>query len=113
MDVIQAFECIGRVWQRWGNELDQRFGVIRGDLFVGQRRAERFRVRRLCQPTLNGYAQAFALYTMQALLEQGQVGRLAEQVQAAVQKFAQVDVLTRRSPRYGDGRDVLQGRGGA
>jgi hypothetical protein len=44
-------------------------------------------VRGLGQATFVGHAQAFALNTVQALLEQGKIG--AEQAQAAVEEVAQ------------------------
>ncbi|MCY1176243.1 hypothetical protein D9M73_165070 [compost metagenome] len=89
MDVLQAFEGLRRVGQGWGDELQQRLRVVRGDLLVGQRRAESLGVRGLCQATVLGHTQAFALDAVQALLEQGEVVALAEQAQAAVEKFAQ------------------------
>ncbi len=82
-----------RVGQGRGDELQQRFGVVGGDLFVGQRGTQGFRVRRLRQATFTGHAQAFTLDAVQALFEQGEVSALAEQGQAAVEKFAQVGFL--------------------
>ncbi|MNY81748.1 hypothetical protein D3C86_2234720 [compost metagenome] len=41
------------------------------------------------QPGFTGNAQAFTLNAVQALLEQRKVGSLAQQGQAAVEKFAQ------------------------
>ncbi|MNH07916.1 hypothetical protein D3C79_673180 [compost metagenome] len=85
--LFEAFEHLGRVGQRWGDELQQRLGIIGGDLLVGQRRSQCFRMRGLGQATFIGHAQAFALNTVQALLEQGEIG--AEQAQAAVEEVAQ------------------------
>lgn len=56
---------------------------------MGQGRAQGLRVRGLGQATVLGHTQAFALDAVQALLEQGEVVALAEQAQAAVEKFAQ------------------------
>ncbi|MCY1435378.1 hypothetical protein D9M71_514720 [compost metagenome] len=89
VDVLQAFEGLRRVGQGWGDELQQRLRIVRGDLLVGQRRAEGFGVRSLGQTTFLGHTQAFTLDAVQALLEQGEVVALAEQAQAAVEKFAQ------------------------
>ena len=68
MDLVQAAQGIGRVWQGGSDELQQRFRVVGGDLFVGQRGAQGFGVRRLCQAAFAGDAQAFALDAVQALL---------------------------------------------
>ena len=76
---------------------------------MGQGRAQRLGVRGLCQAPVLGHAQAFALNTMQALLEQGEVVTLAEQAQAAVEKFAQDGFLHGQSPQYGGRDDGLQG----
>ncbi len=85
--LFEAFEHLRRIGQGRGDEFQQRFGIIGGDLLVGQRRSQRFGMRGLGQAALIGYAQAFALNTVQALLEQGKIG--AEQAQAAVEEVAQ------------------------
>jgi len=85
--LLEAFEHLGRVGQGWGDELQQRLGIVGGDLLVGQRRTQGLRMRGLGQATFRGHAQAFALNTVQALLEQGEIG--AEQAQAAVEEVAQ------------------------
>ncbi|MCY1250581.1 hypothetical protein D9M72_642330 [compost metagenome] len=89
MDLVETLQCLCRICQRRRDELQQRLGIVGGDLFMGQRRAQGFRVRGLRQPGFTGNAQAFTLNTMQALLEQRKVGSLAQQGQAAVEKFAQ------------------------
>ena len=68
MDLVQVAQSIGRVRQGWGDELQQRFRVVGGDLFIGQRGAQGFGVRRLRQATFVGDTQAFALDAVQALL---------------------------------------------
>jgi hypothetical protein len=66
-------------------------------------------VRGLGQATFVGHAQAFALNTVQALLEQGKIG--AEQAQAAVEEVAQ-DVFLHASvaPNMGVAKTVYKGR---
>jgi hypothetical protein len=54
MDLVQAAQRIGRVGQGRSDELQQRFRVVGGDLFMGQRGAQGFGVRRLRQATLTG-----------------------------------------------------------
>nr|GFA41509.1 hypothetical protein [Tanacetum cinerariifolium] len=93
MDLVQAVERIGRVGQCRSDELQQRLGVVRSDLLVGQRGTERFRVRSLRQTAFARNAQAFTLDAMQALLQKREIGVLAKQGQAAVEKFAQVGIL--------------------
>ncbi|MOA41462.1 hypothetical protein D3C78_1634240 [compost metagenome] len=57
---------------------------------MGQRRTQCARMRGQGQPALLVDAQAFALDAVQAPAEQGQVGSLAEQGQAAEELVAQV-----------------------
>ncbi len=85
--LLEAFEYLGGVGQGRGDELQQRLGIVGGDQLVGQRRAQCLWMRGLGQATFVGHAQAFALNTVQALLEQGKIG--AEQAQAAVEEVAQ------------------------
>ena len=93
MNLVEAGQGVRRVLEGRGDELQQRLGVVRGDLFVGQRGTQFFRVRGLCQAAFAGDTQAFTFDTVQALLEQREVSALAEQSQAAVEKFAQVGFL--------------------
>lgn len=61
MDLVQAAQGIGQVGQGWCNELQQRFRVVGGDLLMGQRGAQGFRVQGLLrQASLTGDTQAFA-----------------------------------------------------
>ena len=54
-------------------------------------------------------AQAFALDSVQALVEQRQVWSLGQQCRAVGEKSAQlVDSFTRQSPQYGDGNAASQ-----
>ncbi|VVN49323.1 hypothetical protein PS619_06308 [Pseudomonas fluorescens] len=93
VNLVQARQRVGRVGQGGRDEFQQRLGVVGGDLFVGQRGTQGFGVRRLRQATFAGHAQAFTFDTVQALLEQREVSALAEQSQAAVEKFAQFGFL--------------------
>src|SRR5690606_31448152 len=66
---------------------------------------------RLRQLAAFGDAQGLALDAVQAAGEQGQVGGIAEQGQAAVEEIAQDSCsFTRRSPLYGAGAATLQVR---
>ncbi|MCY1172697.1 hypothetical protein D9M73_128400 [compost metagenome] len=93
VNAVQARQRIGRIGQGRGDELQQRLGIVGGDLFIGQRGTQFFRVRRLRQATFIGHAQAFTFDAVKALFEQREVSALAEQGQAAVEKFAQVGFL--------------------
>ena len=93
VDLVEAGQRLCRVRQGRGDELQQRLGIVGGDLIVGQGRPQCFGVRRLGQAGLAGDAQAFALDPVQALLQQSEVSALAEQSQAAVEKLAQVGFL--------------------
>ena len=89
VDALQLFQRLRRVGARGGDELQQRLGIVGGDLRVGQGRAQRLRVRGQGQLAVAVNAQAFAFDAVQALAEQRQVGALAEQGQATGQKRAQ------------------------
>ena len=61
---VQLFEKLQRLVQLgagWSNEFQQGFGIVRGDIGVGQRGAQRRRMWRLCQGAIGGNAQAFFL----------------------------------------------------
>ena len=78
MDLVEAGQRVCRVGQGLGDELQQRLGIVGGDLIVGQGRAQFFGVRRLRQASIARDAQALTLDTMQALLEQREVCALAK-----------------------------------
>ena len=50
------------------DQLDQRLGIVRGDVFVGERRAERARMRRLRDAPVGRDAQRFLLDALAAAL---------------------------------------------
>src|SRR5690606_2400573 len=110
VDRFQFLQGVGGIVGGAGDEFQQGFGVIGGELRVGQRRAQGRRVRGVCQVPAGVDAQAFPLDTVQGLGEQWKVVGLAEQGQAAVEKIAQVqDSYARESPQYGVGQRGLQG----
>ncbi len=59
MDLVQKLEAGVDSAVDWCNELQQRFGKVRGDVRVSQRRSQTDRVRRLRQVAIGGDAQTF------------------------------------------------------
>ena len=70
VNLVEAGQRLCRIRQGRGDELQQRLGIVGGDLIVGQCRAQFFGVRGLRQAGIGRNAQAFALDTVQALLQQ-------------------------------------------
>ncbi|MCY1557677.1 hypothetical protein D9M68_945470 [compost metagenome] len=62
------------VRMRARDEFEQGFGIVGGDVFVGQRRAQAGGVRRAGQQALLVHAQAFFLDAPQGLGQQRAVG---------------------------------------
>ena len=111
VDAIELGQRVARIDRGGGDELEQGFGVVRGDLPIGQRRAQRDRVTAQGQLAAFIDTQAFALDAVQALGEQGQVGMLAEQGQTAGEQVAQ-DCIPSRSGRPNMGVDAGLYKGG-
>ncbi|MNP56157.1 hypothetical protein D3C76_1508610 [compost metagenome] len=93
MDFLQVRQRRRRIGLGGSDELQQRFRVVGGDLRMGQGRAQAGGVRRQRQLAIAFDPQAFTLDAVQATGEQGQVGALAEQGQAAGKKIAQFGIL--------------------
>ncbi|MCY1293713.1 hypothetical protein D9M70_429810 [compost metagenome] len=93
VDLLQVRQGLRRIDLGRRDELQQRFGIVRGDLRMGQRRAQGGGVWRQRQLAIAVDPQAFTLDAVQAASEQGQVGALAEQGQAAGKKIAQFGIL--------------------
>ena len=107
MNLLQLGQGCRRIGFGWGDELQQRFGIIGGDLRVGQCRAQCSRVRGQRELAVRINAQAFALDTVQALGQQGKVGAFAKLGQAAGEQVAQ-DCIPSRIGRLNMGApDVL------
>jgi hypothetical protein len=88
VDLFQLGQGGGRIRLGWGNKLQQRFGIVGGDLRVGQRRAQGSWMRGQGQLAFAIDAQAFTLDPVQALGQQGEVGVLAKLGQAAGEQVA-------------------------
>ncbi len=93
MNFVEAAQGICRVGQCRRDELQQRLGIVGGNRLMGQCGAQGLWMRRLSQAAFAGDTQAFSLDAVQAVLKQREVFALAEQSQAAVEKFAQVGFL--------------------
>ena len=83
VDGVQLGEGIDRVLMGGGDELQQRLGVVGGDLRVGQGRTQRLRVRGQCQLAGGIDAQAFLFQAMPAVAQQVVLVGTFEQGQAA------------------------------
>ena len=90
VDAFQLVEGLRRIGAGAGDELQQRLGIIGGDLLVGQRRAQGGRVRGEGQPALFIDPQGLAFDAVQRLAQQGQMSRLAQQGQATGELLAQL-----------------------
>ena len=69
VQVAEILQELPRLTERGRNQLDQRFRVVRGDVLVRERRAERARVRTLLDAPVGGNAQRFLLHAFQAALQ--------------------------------------------
>ncbi|MNC22672.1 hypothetical protein D3C75_706790 [compost metagenome] len=83
VDGVQLVEAARRVFLGGGDELQQRLGIVGGDLRVGQRRAQRLRVRGQRQVAGGIDAQAFLLQAVAAVAQQVTLFGTVEQGQAA------------------------------
>ena len=52
MDVAQILQQLPGLAERRSDQFDQRLGEIRGDMFVGERRAQCLRMAGLCDDTI-------------------------------------------------------------
>ncbi|MNN42685.1 hypothetical protein D3C81_1568820 [compost metagenome] len=83
VDGVQFVEAARRVFLGGGDELQQRLGIVGGDLRMGQRRAQGLRVRRQRQVAGGVDAQAFLLQAVAAVAQQVALFGTVEQSQAA------------------------------
>ena len=98
VDGVELVQRGGDIGLGRGDEFQQRFGIVGGNLRVRQRRAQGQRMRRLCQHPLGRDAQGFALHAAQALAQKVAVGVLGQQGQTAGELIVQADSVRLRVP---------------
>ena len=75
--------------RRRRDEFHQRLGIIGGDVRMRQRRTERRRVRRECDPAQCRNAQAFLFQAKEALVQQLNIGFAGEPGKPALDRIEQ------------------------
>jgi hypothetical protein len=70
MQVAQVLQQFLVVVEGRRDQLDQRFGIVGGDVRIGQRRAQRARMRRLRDMAIGRHPQRFALQAAPAARDQ-------------------------------------------
>src|SRR5690606_34372554 len=78
LHLVQEGQRLGGFRRRRGDELQQRLGIVRGDVRMRQRRTEAFRMRRERQAAVRIDTQAFLLEPLQPAVEQASAAGPAE-----------------------------------